>query len=229
MIVWFISDTHGTHEQLKVPEYDIVIHCGDEANSWDTSTNTTESLEFFEWFDHLPGEKIFIPGNHSMAVSKGLIKPRNTTILIDRKHKNIYGSPWTPTSHDSRWAYTKKRQDMKKIWDRIQPCEILATHGPPRGILDLAKDYKGTGLVHCGCTNLHKAILKVQPRIHAFGHIHTSSQSQNSGLYENWGIKFINCSVVDNNLTLINNGVLVDTSMLVSDFPPGNGPKPVNP
>jgi len=223
MKIWFISDTHAQHHRLAIPEYDVVIHCGDESNSMDVSHNVKEAKDFFDWFEALPGSKIFVPGNHSTAIRNGWYKPR-TVMLVDKYYHGIYGSPWTPTFRSSKWAYTRSRQGMHDVWSGIQACEILVTHGPPKGILDLAKNYDGDGLVHCGCTSLRNAVLNIRPKIHAFGHIHNDGQSDNSGIYENWGIKFINCSVVDNSYCLINDGFVVDVDGL-ADFPLGkHGP-----
>lgn len=229
MKIWFVSDTHGQHSRLQIPLYDLVIHCGDESNSMDAAKNLVETKDFFDWFDHLPGSKIFVPGNHSTAIYKGLFHPNRhtpegrapgTQMLVDRLYHGIYGSPWTPTFRGSKWAYTKPRAHIKDVWAQIQNCELLVTHGPPKGILDLAKDYVGAGLVHCGCAGLRRQVLNLKPKIHAFGHIHSDSASDNCGIYENWGIRFINCSVVDNNYTLVNNGYVVDTDIL-ADFPLG--------
>ena len=49
MKIWFISDTHGKHSQLSIPDYDLVIHCGDEANDINQYKNEKESRDFFEW------------------------------------------------------------------------------------------------------------------------------------------------------------------------------------
>lgn len=45
--------------------------------------------------------------------------------------------------------------------------DVLITHGPPYGILDLNfEDLK------VGCEELMRAVIRVQPRLHIFGHIH---------------------------------------------------------
>ncbi|MEO8270306.1 MAG: metallophosphoesterase, partial [Aureliella sp.] len=75
MKFWFISDTHGEHEGLLVPqEVDAVIHCGDESNAGNAWLNEPESRRFFDWYCGLDvPKKFFVPGNHSTAIEQGLV------------------------------------------------------------------------------------------------------------------------------------------------------------
>jgi Icc-related predicted phosphoesterase len=223
MKIWFISDTHGKHSELKIPEYDLLIHCGDEANSVDPNKNERESRDFFEWFDWLPGDKVFIPGNHSVSMSNGRVKPKSIVIkdrLINISGINIYGSPWCPSIKNGRWPYSLSRDKMHPVWDLIPNNQdelrpnnipfVLATHTPPKGILDLARDYGGNNQVHCGCRSLFNKVLSIKPNIHCFGHMHSQDDNHNSGIYKYYGITFINCSVVNNRYELINDGFLIN-------------------
>jgi Icc-related predicted phosphoesterase len=45
----------------------------------------------------------------------------------------------------------------------LQGTGILITHGPPLGILD---DRQGRSA-------LHRAVIRVKPRLHCFGHVHS--------------------------------------------------------
>ena len=67
---WIISDTHNHHLQLSVPvDVDLVVHCGDESDTGDLALNAKESQAFFEWYSALSvPNKIFVPGNHSIAI-----------------------------------------------------------------------------------------------------------------------------------------------------------------
>ena len=208
-LVWLISDTHSQHHKLRIPKYDVVIHCGDEANSPDVNINEKKSLDFFEWFEALPGEKIFVPGNHSVAFSRGRVRPK-VTCLVDKLYRGIYGSPWSPTFGSNQWAYNRSRSKMRDVWENVPECKVLVSHGPPKGILDLAKDREGKNLVHCGCRSLFKRVLEIRPLIHCFGHIHSNGDTQNAGIYENFGIKFVNCSVVNDDYELINDGFVLE-------------------
>lgn len=199
MKIWFISDTHGFHNQLHLPQADMVIHCGDESNHAQWVMNSVESRKFFEWYSSLPiPHKIFVPGNHSTAIQAGLIKPEDypnikflihdETIVDDIK---IFGSPYTPAYGD--WAYMKKRNRMELVWQSLPECDILVTHGPPKGILDLTRD-RENNIIQVGCKSLYNKVMEVKPRIHAFGHIHDEKGINNYGFFKRGHTSFINCA-----------------------------------
>lgn len=52
---------------------------------------------------------------------------------------------------------------------------MVLTHGPPRGILDIASSGS-----RAGCHRLFEAVARSRPRLHCFGHIH-----------EAWGAKLV--------------------------------------
>ena len=56
-----ISDTHNRHDNIKVPDGDILIHAGDATNG-----GTIEEIAAFgKWFASLSHKhKIFVAGNH---------------------------------------------------------------------------------------------------------------------------------------------------------------------
>jgi Icc-related predicted phosphoesterase len=64
--------------------------------------------------------------------------------------------------------------------------DVLVTHGPPFGILDLIGDE------HVGCDQLLKEVNKVKPKVHLFGHVH-----EVYGCLEGRDTKFINASILD--------------------------------
>lgn len=56
-----ISDTHGSHRKLELPEGDLIIHAGDISKRG----LKAEVLDFLDWFGELDFEhKILIAGNH---------------------------------------------------------------------------------------------------------------------------------------------------------------------
>ena len=79
----------------------------------------------------------------------------------------FYGSPWQPRFFD--WAFNKDRgAPLKAIWDKIPlDTDVLITHGPPHGILDLTFDK-----IKAGCEELLLAVQRIKPKVHVFGHIH---------------------------------------------------------
>lgn len=97
---------------------------------------------------------------------------------------NVYASPYTPEFYD--WAFPYERDedrfnplgtsltDAKNIalhpvsdFSSEHPIDILITHGPPYGRLDAVN--RG---VLAGCLHLLRALMRVRPALHCFGHIH---------------------------------------------------------
>ena len=83
---------------------------------------------------------------------------------------SLWGSPWTPTFFD--WAFMAPDEELEAFWSRIPPkVDLLATHGPPRGILDI-----NSADVSCGSVSMKrwidKALPDALPQHHIFGHIH---------------------------------------------------------
>ena len=178
-----ISDTHGMHLNLSIPDGDILVHCGDFCNHG----TYKDAVKFLGWFQTHPHKhKIFIAGNHDLVLEQGsynditalteVMLNSNTHYLNDsgvRLHGlNFWGSPVQPRFFN--WAFNRDRgADIKKHWDKIpEDTDFLITHGPPYGILDEAP--RQIGFDHVGCKDLRVAVEKIKPRIHAFGHIHYS-------------------------------------------------------
>jgi len=98
----------------------------------------------------------------------------------------FWGSPITPFFHD--WAFNRWPAGIKPHWDLIpEEVDVLITHGPPFGILDLTTYSKE----NVGCPILREKIFSIKPKVHVFGHIHEAR-----GSVEIDGIKFINASSV---------------------------------
>ena len=219
MKIWCISDTHERHNELKIPNnIDLVIFAGDEANSSNPVENYSKSLKFFEWYDNLDVQyKIFVPGNHSTAVESGLITNDmfpNIIFLIHTEFSiegyKIFGSPYTPAFGKS-WSYMKKRSRLSEVWSTIpDDTDILITHGPPKGILDLTTDtedrYK---IAQVGCKSLYSRVSDIRPRLHVFGHIHSEKKFHNNGMLLRDKISFVNASCCNNHKHEINNGLIV--------------------
>jgi Icc-related predicted phosphoesterase len=224
MRYWFISDTHEKHEYLEVPEdIDVVVHCGDEANSVDPYKNVGPSQKFFDWFDALDiPKKIFVPGNHSTAFREGLVKTHSVRPLVDSFRvvagrtpltgTTMFGSPWTPAMpRGKKWAYTRKRNTMDQVWRGLPYCEILVTHGPPKGIMDLTYDtLDSKRLIHCGCKSLATTVRNMKPKIHAFGHVHDEKGCDNRGIFNRGGITYINCSCINLSGSVVGNGEVIE-------------------
>lgn len=199
-----ISDTHGQHKKLVLPEGDAIIHAGDIS----TRGRTEEIIEFLDWFKNLPYKyKIFISGNHDFyfertpsAEIEKLIPP-NVIYLNDSginiEGINIWGSPITPTFFN--WAFNRDRgKEISAHWDLIPSnTDILITHGPVYNILD-----EVTRGGNVGCEDLLKKINAVKPKVHIFGHIH---EAYGQKIVEH--THFINASVLDEDYVLQNSAV----------------------
>ncbi|TXI90021.1 MAG: metallophosphoesterase [Chryseobacterium sp.] len=199
--VLHISDTHGYHEELNIPEVDLIIHSGDCSNHRDPYRNEKEVIDFLNWYAMVNcPNKIYVPGNHDTSIEKGLVHKleftdRGIDLLINESikvlGKNIWGSPITPTFGQG-WAWNMDRDKLHCVWESIpDETDILVTHGPPKGVLDISqrrqrnaegvKEYLN-GVDFCGCTALKKRIDTFFPLIHMFGHIHDNHGIRNAGV-----------------------------------------------
>ena len=191
-----ISDTHNCHDQINVPDGDILIHAGDA-----TTVGNLEQIVFFDhWFSSQPHKyKIFIAGNHDWLfetdnnfarslLDKSIIYLQDSFVEIEGL--KIYGSPWQPRFYD--WAFNLMRgAEIAEKWKLIpNDTDILITHGPPHGILDeVPRKYF---VENTGCEELRKVVETIKPKLHIFGHIHCGY-----GQTEQFGVKFVNASNCD--------------------------------
>lgn len=207
MKITFISDTHGQHQSLTTLTGDTIIHAGDVSSKG----TLYEIKAFLNWFKDLDFKyKIFIAGNHDFFFEQASeyelekLMPKNIIYLNDSgvtiDNMRIWGSPIQPLFHD--WAFNRNRgKEIRKHWDLIpDKTDILVTHGPPMNILDQTITNENVG-----CADLLDTILRVKPKIHAFGHIHESY-----GIKNYMGTKFINASVLDVKYQIVNAPVKIE-------------------
>lgn len=207
MKAWHITDTHGQHESLTLPDnIDIIIHTGDCSNTKNPTKNYKEVMDFINWYGNLPGIKLFVPGNHDTSIEHNLVLREDfaaagINLLINQTIElfgiNFYGSPYTPT-FGSNWSYNKSRNTIGRLWENIPlDTHIILTHGPPKGILDITEDFN-RNLEFCGDGALLKRILKL-PNIthHLFGHIHSYKNCINHGTRSYNNILFSNACVLE--------------------------------
>lgn len=207
MRIVMISDTHGKHRELgPLPVGDVLIHAGDFMR---TGRDVEELVDFNVWFLEQPHEhRILIAGNHDIMMDSPGFKP----IDVHRFHYlrdsgcwiegiRFWGSPWT--TRFMNWAFMSERgAEMKKHWDLIpDDTQVLVTHGPPQGILDSMPQY-GKDL---GCDELRKAVLRIQPKLHIFGHIHFGYGQEMLG-----ETRCVNAAVLNDRYQLQNLPVVVD-------------------
>ena len=195
-----LSDTHTCNEQISVPDGDILIHSGDAT----VNGTIPEVMEFNSWIEALPHRhKVFVAGNHDWLFmmdnpsARRLMNPTITYLqdsLTVIEGLKIYGSPWQPRFFD--WAFNLNRgAEIAEKWKLIpDDIDILITHGPPNGILDLVPR-KGWD-ENTGCEELRKRVEEIAKlgrlKLHIFGHIHCGY-----GVHEEFGVRFVNASNCD--------------------------------
>ena len=214
-----LSDTHNKIDRIRIPDGDILIHCGDAVNHWTSSRDLRRFNRFIGNLSHQ--YKLFVSGNHcvsldpsrpdlSQKILSNLIYLQDESIDIEGLH--IYGSPWRPKRgcfyRSEAFGYDSKRIGQDK-WSLIpSSIDILLTHSPPFGI----RDYCLTHGNRLGCYQLFEHIVqRVRPRLHLFGHVHDShgislfksqsnqsifsSQQANANFQEDFQIFFVNLSI----------------------------------
>lgn len=189
----FASDTHSLHQMLHVPDGDVFIHCGDFSGKGDAK----DVSRFGRWLTQLPHKrKVVVAGNHDLALESrpeaaallgaGVDYLFDSGVLIG--NVKFWGSPWQPRFNN--WAFNLDRgEPLREKWALIpKDLDVLVTHGPPLGILDLNAEGRPIG-----DADLADRVLAVRPLVHAFGHIHECGGRVISRV----GTIFANASILD--------------------------------
>ena len=222
MKIWCISDTHGHHAKLAVPSgIDMLIHAGDFGNTKEKVRNLVEANDFIEWLHSLDIQhKVVTPGNHDTSFLDYGIRDYfdqiKAHVLVHEKITleglKIFGSPYTPT-YGQNWAFNVKRSRLQAVWQMIpDDLDILITHGPPKGVLDLTEDKDTRKMVQVGCKSLSNRVKQVKPKLHVFGHTHSEPKFDNHGLLIRDETKFINASVCTIKSGKMNPGIVTEVT-----------------
>ncbi|KAH7079225.1 Metallo-dependent phosphatase-like protein [Paraphoma chrysanthemicola] len=197
-----MSDTHSHRLPSRLPECDVLLHCGDM-----TEDGSPESIfEAIQAIANIQAElKLAIAGNHEISLDEGYYldeggNPKDieraqevvsaasengVTFLGEGTHTftlssgatfNIYASPYTPQYGASAFQYATNE-------DRFNPSQTTpswaknvassATKIPDNYILDATADGRSAG-----CEHLRRALDRVRPKLHCFGHIHSAYGAQ---------------------------------------------------
>lgn len=170
-----VSDTHGRHGNVVVPDGDVLVHAGDL--TYDGGFDDVS--RFDDWLATLPHRyKVVVCGNHDWCFQRSPAEARrrlrHAVYLEDEaavvEGLRFYGSPWQPWFLD--WAFNLPRgPELAAKWAMIpDDTDVLVTHGPPAGVLDLTKRGDRTG-----CVDLLDRVRAVRPKLHVFGHIHEAA------------------------------------------------------
>ena len=193
MKLTIISDTHSDQEKLGSMSGDVLIHCGDMFNFFNSDDDEFDRMD--EWFAKQDFELILcIGGNHDFELQKRASytkQPFKNAVYLEGsayqyKGVNFFGAPWVPDLYGQ--AYYTEHSELANRWANIpNNVDVLITHTPPGNILDKSSQ----GLV-LGCEHLLTAVERAKPKLHCFGHIHHSSGSIKKG-----GTCFINAALAD--------------------------------
>ena len=208
MKIVIISDSHGKHKQLALPDADMIIHCGDMT----TRGYEYEIQNFMKWYGTLNQYKykICIAGNHDILYEKNSILakslvPENVVYLEDSGVEiegiKFYGTPVQKIFYN--WAFNRPESTLIKHWQAIpDDTDVLITHSPPYMI----GDYVPRSMQHEGSPSLYEEITKrIKPKLSVFGHIHAGY-----GVYNIDEITFINASNLDEDYNCVNAPILIE-------------------
>lgn len=185
-----ISDTHGDHSELEIPEADVLVVAGDITDNG----SHREVKEFDKWLESLEYDRIlFTPGNHDTCFINSGPEPasllKNATYLLDEsieiKSKKFYFTPWVPElpsvlSVIQSSELNKPREALKEKFSQIpDDTDLLVTHAPPRGVRDRTfLLHPRIPFVRAGSRALRIKVEEVNPEVHIFGHIHKAHGRQ---------------------------------------------------
>lgn len=208
MKLCIISDTHGKHKQLTLPDADVIIHCGDMT----PMGREHEVHNFMKWFSGLEQYKyrICIAGNHDWIfelnhtlamtlIPSNVIYLEDTEIVIDGV--KFYGTPVQKPFMN--WAFNRPEEKLEHYWGMIpDDTDVLITHSPPYMVGDMVKWDRS----HQGSPSLYKEVIeRIHPNIHCFGHIH-----EGNGIRHVDDVTFINASNLDEHYNCIFSPILIE-------------------
>jgi hypothetical protein len=187
MRICVISDTHQLENEIEIPSCDLLIHAGD----WSLFGKSERAMDrFLGWFAEQPARyRVLTCGNHEYPVEadpdKWRLRVRDATMLLNESITiegiKIFGSPVTPV-YSGAFGMSSEAE-RESLWRTIpEDTDVLITHGGPEGILS------GDG----GCPALRRAVIRVKPRLHCFGHIHSAY-----GVQPTKNTLFVNAAILD--------------------------------
>lgn len=186
MRICVLSDTHELESEIETPPCTLLIHCGD----WSFFGRSPKAMDAFnEWLGDQPAKyKVITCGNHEYPVDADPDKWRrrlsNATLLLNESTTiegiKLWASPVTKINAAFGMPDEAQRD---ALYDTVhQGTDILITHGPPLGILDDGQ----------GCAALRRAVIRVKPKLHRFGHVHSAYGTQPTK-----NTLFVNASILD--------------------------------
>ena len=195
-----ISDTHGRHREVNIPEGDVLIHAGD----YTRYGSLEDAKDFNVWLGEQTRFKsiIVVEGNHeaqgpiakkqvSLLSNATFLKNGVATIQVVvgevRASLKLYGSAF----------YWPMSPSLYNPYEHIpDDCDVLVVHGPPEG----QNDDKS------GCPRLTKAALQLHPFAVVSGHVHDAYGEST----DKFGTKYINAAMYNHGQALGREPIVFD-------------------
>jgi Icc-related predicted phosphoesterase len=195
-----VSDTHSKHRKVKLPVRSktakhhkwVLCHTGDISNRGE--------LDVLKDFNLWLGEQaqfdacVVVCGNHEIGIDEYSVAQLRTQLFTNATHYlqdsgctlfgiKFWGSPRTRCKQ----GFYASWDDCTKYCAMIPAgTDIVMTHSPPFGVLDLAwqpsapndvchvcsPPRKHKGYAHWGMRALRDRLLAIKPRVSLFGHVH---------------------------------------------------------
>jgi predicted phosphodiesterase len=210
-----ISDTHGFHRDVVIPNGDVLVHAGDITMNGEVDV----IVDFVRWLVELPhAHKIVVPGNHDRCLDISQPKydgaaPRmfdlgsvhylvdsSRTLEVRGEKIKIYGAPWVPNLRG--WAFWDRNYD--KFDGAPRDIDVLVTHAPPLGIRDAMAEAGRDW--HIGSRHIARYLNRCPMlKTHIFGHIHESYGKEQKG-----EILFVNACSCNRAYAPVNPAIIVD-------------------
>lgn len=196
-LIWF-SVQPATYKIFVAGNHDIILD-----KKWPQSLKNQGKI-----VEALLAEQLYTEGQELLKKYPEIIYLEDTEITIS--NLKFYGSPITPSFHRQHWAFNADRgEEIQKYWAKIpSDVDVLITHGPPFGILDIIPEHFRQ--VHedprRGCEDLLDVMKKrlKNLQLHCFGHIHEGPTAvQRVQLTNTRWATFSNGAVISNYYELV--------------------------
>jgi Icc-related predicted phosphoesterase len=184
------------------------VHAGDFTNQG----KPLEVAKFSHWCEAITNKHgykhvIVTPGNHEIIFENDYNFAKSclthATVLnqevVEIEGLKFYGEP--RTIEFCNWAFNVPLTKMPKVWERVPTdIDVLITHGPPAGVLDLTM--RGENV---GCPHLRDWILEHQPKLVVCGHIHLGYGTAMLG-----NTRVVNAAICNERYKPVNRPIYVD-------------------
>lgn len=168
------SRTHG--DDYLLPQADVLLHCGDFAASGSRKTQRAAARrldDFLARQSHIP-EKIVVQGNHDPDSPAKVLFPSSKALYVRGPSTlAVNGVKFALEPFSRRMAYRsfRRRSSPTYVKSSLPECDVLVSHEPPKGVLDLT--YHGFS---AGSAYLRDLVERAEdkPRLWLCGHIHES-------------------------------------------------------